>query len=74
MPTELRRTVIRRTSEAHDHRGRKLVVALEPGDVISFREIRSKKTFSAPLAKVFRQVVRWNIESQSPKRKRKRGA
>ena len=73
MPTDLRKTVIRRCTEPHDHRGKRLIVALEPGDVISIREERSKKHFSAPLSKVFRQIVRWNLESQSPKR-RKRGA
>ena len=73
MPTDLRKTVIRRCTEPHDHRGKRLIVALEPGDVISIREERSKKHFSAPLAKVFRQIVRRNLESQSPKR-RKRGA
>ncbi len=70
MPTDLRKTVVRRCSEPHDHRGKRLIVALEPGDVISFREERAHDYFSAPLATVFRQVVRWNIESQSPKRKR----
>ena len=73
MPTELRRTVARRCTEPHDHRGKRLIVSLEPGDVISFREERSKNSFSAPLAKVFRQVVRWNVESPKPI-KRKRGA
>ena len=73
MPTDLRKTVMRRCCEPHDHRGKRLIVALEPGDVISFREERSHNYFSAPLATVFRQVVRWNIESQSPKQ-RKRGA
>ncbi len=73
MPTDLRKTVIRRCTEPHDHRGKRLIVALEPGDVISFREERSKNSFSAPLATVFRQVVCWNVESQTPKR-RKRGA
>ena len=72
MPTDLRKTVVRRCAEPHDYRGKRLIVALEPGDVISFREERSPNHFSAPLSTVFRQVVRWNIESQSPK-KRKRG-
>jgi hypothetical protein len=71
MPTELRRPVTRRCVEPYDHRRKRLVVALEPGDVISFREERSRKTFSAPLARVFRQVVTWNVEAE---RARKKGA
>lgn len=70
MPTDLKKTVIRRCTGPHDHRGKRLIVALEPGDVISMREERSNKHFSAPLSKVFRQIVRWNIESTSTKRKR----
>jgi len=73
MPTDLRKTVVRRCAEPHDYRGKRLIVALEPGDVISMREERSKKHFSAPLSKVFRQIVRWNIES-IPTRRRKGGA
>ena len=64
MPTELRRPVVRRCAEAHDHRHKRLVVALEPGDVISFREERSRKRFAAPLSRVFRQVVIWNVEAE----------
>jgi hypothetical protein len=57
MPTELRRSVVRRLALFHDHRKRRLVVALEPGDVITFREERGRKRFSAPLGRVYRQVV-----------------
>ncbi len=64
MPTELRKPVVRRCAAAHDHRHKRLVVALEPGDVISFREERSRKRFSAPLSRVFRQVVIWNVEAE----------
>ena len=64
MPTELRKPVIRRCAESYDHRRKRLVVALEPGDVISFREERSRKRFTAPLARVFRQVVIWNVEAE----------
>ena len=64
MPTELRKSIVRRCAEAHDHRHKRLVVALEPGDVISFREERSRKRFTAPLSRVFRQVVIWNVEAE----------
>lgn len=75
MVTELRKTVVRRMAKPYDHRGKRLIVQLEPGDVITFREERSRKSFSAPLAQVFRQIVRWNVEStKQPRRRRvKRG-
>ena len=64
MVTELRKTIVRRCAEPYDHRRKRLVVALEPGDVISFREERSRKRFTAPLGRVFRQVLMWNIEAE----------
>ena len=64
MPTELRKPVVRRCIEPYDHRRKRLVVALEPGDVISFREERSRKRFTAPLSRVFRQVLIWNVEAE----------
>lgn len=70
MTTELRRTVARRTAEACDHRRKRLVVSLEPGDVITFREERSRKRFSAPLCRVFRQVVLWNVDAARAARKK----
>lgn len=69
MTTELRRAVARRTAESCDHRRKRLVVLLEPGDVISFREERSRKRFSAPLCRVFRQVVLWNVDAERAARK-----
>ena len=69
MPTELRKPVVRRCAEAHDHRRKRLIVALEPGDVLSFREERSRKRFTAPLSRVFRQVVIWNVEAERSQKK-----
>ena len=72
MTTELRRTVTRRCAEPHDHRGKRLVVSLEPGDVIGFREERSRKKHVAPLARVYRQVLVWHVEAARAERKRGR--
>lgn len=64
MATELRKTVIRRTASPFDHRKRRLVVRLEPGDVISIREERTHKWFTAPINHVFQQIVQWNVLSE----------
>ena len=72
MVTELRKTVCRRCVEPYDHRGKKLIVSMENGDVLSFREERSRKRFSAPLARVFRQVVVWNVDALKAEKRKKR--
>ena len=72
MTTELRSTVTRRCAEPHDHRKKRLVVSLEPGDVIGFREERSRKKFIAPLARVYRQVLVWNVEALRAAKKKGR--
>ena len=72
MPTELRRVVVRKLAQCCDHRRKRLVVALEPGDVITFREERGRKRFSAPLCRVYRAVVLWNVDAERAARKKRR--
>jgi len=74
MATELRKTVIRRTASSFDHRKRRLVVRLEPGDVISIKEERTRKWFSAPINHVFRQIVQWNVLSEKAIKRLRRQA
>jgi hypothetical protein len=64
MPTELRKRVVRRTTGDYDWRGRKIVVMLEPGDVIGMREERRRKVFRAPISRVFVQLIRWNVDAE----------
>ena len=71
MVTELRRIVQRRTAEPASHRRRRLVVRLEPGDVLSFREEHGRKWFSAPLTRIYRQVVLWNVEAMRAMRRKR---
>jgi len=61
--------VTRRTVEPYDHRGKRIVVALEPGDVIAFRFERERKWFRAPLARVCRHVIMWNVDAERSKKK-----
>jgi hypothetical protein len=72
MTTELRKTLSRRCAEPYDHRRRRLVVRLEPGDVISFREEHGRTWFSAPLSRVYRQVLLWNVEAERSKKRSRR--
>lgn len=70
--TELRRPVRRRTVEHCETVRRRLVVALLPGDVIAFREEGRRRWYSAPLARVFITVARWNVEAQRAERRQHR--
>ena len=72
--------VYRKTVEPFDHHGRKIIVGLEPGDVITFREERTRKTYSIPIGWAFTQAVKRAAEAVqrekvNPKRTRfvKRG-
>jgi hypothetical protein len=55
------------TSEA-----RSIVVSLEPGDVITFREAGRRQTWSLPIDRMFRQAVREATQAQRRKRKERR--
>lgn len=66
--TELRKPVRRRTVEAVPSVRRKLVVAMEPGDVLAFREHGRRKWYRAPIAAIFFQVVRWNAKAETAAR------
>lgn len=73
--TDLRKRVERRMVEesrfdpdrgVERGRPRRVVVALLPGDVIEFRQERSRRRYTAPLAKVFASVVWWNAKGAKP--------
>jgi len=72
--TELRKPLRRRTAGAYDHQGRRVVVTLLPGDVIAFRWERTRRTFTAPINSVMRQVVKWNVDAERTARKLARRA
>lgn len=69
--TPLNKTVTRRTIS--NHRGRRFVVILEPGDVIGFRPERTRKVFYTTLAACFDMAVRQQvIADRAAKRKGKK--
>ena len=66
--TTLKKPVTRRTMETHDHRRRRLVVTLFPGEgtepsFIGIREERARQMFVAPVAAVYRQLAQWHIDA-----------
>jgi len=56
MTTDLKRPVVRRTTRPDTRR--KLIVSLEPGDILSIREERCRTTYSEPLSAVFAWMAR----------------
>jgi hypothetical protein len=77
--TELTRPVRRRSRTSFAHYRRRIVVTLEPGDVLAMRLERTRTTYRAPLTNVFRQLVEWHVaaarrKKREVRRRRKRGA
>lgn len=56
--------VFRMTVEPFDYHGKKIIVGLEPGDIISFREERSRKTYTLPIPWAYRQAVKMSAEKE----------
>jgi hypothetical protein len=70
------RRITRRTyTILYVHEARAIVVSLEPGDVITFRESGRRQTWSLPIDRMFRQAVRETVAlHRREKTKRKRSA
>lgn len=51
---------------------RPIVVSLEPGDVITFREAGRRQTWSLPIDRMFRQAVREAAQTQWREKKQRR--
>lgn len=70
--TELDKTVRRRSRAPFAHYRRRIVVSLEPGDVLAMRLERTRSTYRAPLATVFRQLVEWHALAEQRRRREER--
>ena len=69
--TELCRPVRRRTRAPFAHYRKRIVVSFEPGDLLAMRLERTRTTFRATLAAVYRQLATWHADAE---RRRKREA
>lgn len=67
--TDLRKTVKRRAVSAA-YRGRRIVVSLHPGDVIGFREERTRREYFLPISGAYTYAVRLEVD----RRKREKAA
>lgn len=68
--TKAVRRVTRRTyTVLYTGEARPIVVSLEPGDVITFREAGRRQTWLLPIDRMFRQAVREAAQAQRKERK-----
>jgi hypothetical protein len=69
----VRRKTLATYSVLYSGEGRPIVVSLEPGDVITFREAGRRQTWSMPIDRMFRQAVREAAQAlRHEKRRQKR--
>jgi len=55
--TELERVVRRRTKRVFDHHGRRIIVQLEPGDILAMKEERRKGWVRIAIPSLYAYVV-----------------
>jgi len=74
MATKLRKTVVREV-EDFDGRGKSLMVSLEPGGVLSFREKGTRKSFDLTVGAAYVSAVKRTVDlerAEKNKGKKKR--
>lgn len=70
----VRRVTRRSYPVLYVNEARPIVVSLEPGDVITFRESGRRQTWSLPIDRMFRQAVREAAQAVRRERKTRRSA
>ena len=55
--TDLNRIVRRRTKRVFDHHNRRIVVQLEPGDILAMKEERRKDWYRIAIPSLFQYVI-----------------
>ena len=63
MATVLTKPISRETLAVTDHPGRKIIVTLEPGDMISFRAKGKRTTYEVPLAACYNLALIFTVNS-----------
>jgi len=63
--TDLHKTIRRRSRDQFAHYRKRIVISLEPGDVIGMRLERNRTTYRAPLASVFRTLADWHARAEA---------
>jgi hypothetical protein len=69
--TDLRRRVKRRTIGSH--RGRRIVVSLHPGDVIGFREERTRREYLLSIEGAYVYAVKLEVLKRMAEKRKGKG-
>ena len=72
--TDLARPVRRRCREEFSHYRKRIVVALEPGDLLAMRLERTRTTYRATVADVFRTLADWHARAEARRKREERKA
>ena len=70
--TDLERVIRRRTRFSFAHYRKRIVVILEPGDLLAMRLERTRTVFRAPIPAVYRQLVEWHVEAKRREKRQRR--
>ena len=70
--TEITRTLKRRTRTPFAHYKRRIVVILEPGDVLAVRLEGTRTTYRADIDSVFRQMAHWHALAEIRRKREER--
>jgi hypothetical protein len=71
MTTPLAKPVRRRTLAPH-RRGRRVVVSMVPGDVLTFRDERTRTEYSLPVGFAYDMAVKLHVAAKRAEKKRAR--
>lgn len=72
--TPLSKPVTRRALRPFMHYGKRLVVTLEPGDLLSLRLERDRSRVSIPLAELYRQLIAREVAAKRAEMQKERAA
>ena len=72
--TDLARPVRRRCRDPFAHYRKRIVVSLEPGDVLAMRLERTRTTYRATVAAVFRTLADWHASAEVRRKREERKA
>jgi hypothetical protein len=69
---DLHKVVRRRSVTPFGHYRRRIVVSLEPGDVVAMRLERTRTVYRASFAQVFRQLAEWYAQAEKLRKRAER--
>ena len=72
--TDLLKPVRRRSRDPFAHYRKRIVVSLEPGDVPAMRLERTRTTYRATIAAVFRTLADWHARAEARRKREERKA